>query len=299
MEDILAAVPPEPNPNTRRIVPRVWYDPNNGLAKVNLDLDFVSMDKATLLSTVTFEVSDVNNAEGVESKILAASPGIKQVHKLGTGETPVDCYMDMILMRMLVGEHSRCYIERKTTQTPINFTVRLLAIDNIKHVHQLSPQEVVELAGQYKESGVRMFKRWTRQAHVYFGRAHKLLVSYPGGKCLKACTVEEDGVDGEVVQTLLNNLLNNLAACLLAEERYEDVVQLLNDDEVDSQSEKAIYRKAQALYQLKRYEEAEKCIARFNNWQSNPALVKLSEMVRGQIKKDKEVFTNMVKKMFQ
>lgn len=299
MEDILAAVPPEPNPNTRRIVPRVWHDPEYGLAKVNLDLDYVSMDKATLLSTVTFEVADVNNAEGVESKILAAPPGTKQVHKLGTGETPVDCYMDIILMRMLIGEHSRCYIERKTTQTPINFTVRLLAIDDIKHVHQLSPPEVVALAGQYKETGVRMFKRWTRQAHVYFGRAHKLLVSHPGGKSLKACTVEEDGVDGEAVQALLTNLRHNLAACLLAEERYENVVELLDDEEVDSQSEKAIYRKAQALYHLKRYEEADKCIVGLNNWQSNPALVKLDEMARGQMKKDKEVFTNMVKKMFQ
>lgn len=256
------------------------------------------MAKATILSTITFEVADIENAEGVESKILTAGVG-EQVHKMGTGETEVDCHIEVFLMKMLIGEHSRCYVERKSTKKILNFTIRIKAIEGCKHVHQLNPVEIVALAGQYKESGVRMFKQWPHNAHLYFGRAHKLLHSFPGCKRLNECTMEKEGIDGTAIDALMQNLRHNLAACLLLEERYEAVVKILDDNVVDTVSEKAMYRKAQALYHLKRYKEAEKCFTALPQWQDNPALAKLSDMIRKQAVKEKDAYAKMMKKMFQ
>lgn len=279
------------------IVPKTWTDEKRGLSKVNLSLDFVSMTKATLLSTVTCVVEEVEGSEAVESDILGKVG--QQAHQMGTAETPVDCYIEDFLSQMLIGEVSRCAMRRKSPESkPLEFTIRVIGIENRRHMHQLSPKEVLELASQFKERGVRMFKKWPEHAHVYFGRAHKLLCSYPGQKRLSEYTVEEvDGIDGEVVAGLLNATRHNLAACLLLEKRYEDMIGLL-DQPGDAKSEKAMYRKAQALCHLQRHQEALKCFEEIV-WQDNPPMASLNATIREKMAREKDEYSTMVKKMFK
>lgn len=116
------------------------------------------MGKATELSTVTFELENIDNAAGVDSKLLSAPPG-KREHQMGTADTPVDVYIERLLRRMLMGEHSQCYIERKSTDHPVAFTIRLKKIHSRQHLHQLPTDKVFELAKRYKETGVKMFKK--------------------------------------------------------------------------------------------------------------------------------------------
>lgn len=255
------------------------------------------MVKATHFSTVTFEVDQIcKAAESVQSNILCGPHG-SHVHKMGTAETPVDCYIEVFLSRMLIGEHSRCYIERKAPKKPLQFTIRIKKIQSRRHLHQLTHQELIQGAAEYKERGVRMFKEWPLNAHVYFSRAYKMLTSFPRYKYIGAYTKEEDNIDGEEVLALMHTIRYNIAACLLLEERYEDVVNLLQHED-DGRSEKAMYRKAKALYHLKRYEEALGCYA-IVKWQSNPAMSALHKQIRDMMSAENDEYSKIVKKMFQ
>lgn len=280
----------------RRIVPRVWRDHELGLVKVNLGLEFVSMAKATLTSTVTFELEQVDIEEGLESCLLRGPPGVRE-YKIGTAETPIDCYVEVVLSRMLIGEYSRCHMERRTSKKMISFTIRVKGIKSRRHVHQLTTKELFTLATDYKERGVRMFKKWPIFAHIYFGRAFKLLNSYPDYKCMYDCSLEEDGIDGKEVMTLVHNVRHNLAACLMLEKNYGEVICLLDHPD-DVRAEKAMYRKAQALYHVKRYEDALECFQELD-WEQNPAMVKLNAMIRQEMVKESQEYTKMVRKMFQ
>lgn len=257
------------------------------------------MAKATHFSTVTFELDQIcEAAESVQSNILSTGPHGSHVHKMGTAETPVDCYIEIFLSRMLIGEHSRCYIERKTPKkAPIQFTIRIKKIQSRRHLHQLTFEELLKGAAEYKERGVRMFKEWPMHAHVYFSRAYKMLTSVPRYKYIGLYTKEEDGIDGEEVLAMLHTIRYNIAACLLLEERYGDVVNLLQHED-DGRSEKAMYRKAKALYHLKRYEEALGCYA-IVKWQGNPAMSALHKQIRDMMSVEKDEYSKIVKKMFQ
>ena len=285
-----------PEQATLRVIPKIWKDDTLGLSKVNSNGSYESIAKPTLLSTVTIEVEHVTNAEGVPSKILGAHPG-KQVHRMGTAETPLDFNVEVLLLKMLLGESSHASVARKTGKDHVTFSIRLLKIENLRYFHQLSTKELIELATEYKERGVRLFKEFPVLAHVYFGRAHKLLHSYPGYIHLRELTVEEDGIDGKELGVLASTVRSNLAACLLAEKRYEDLIDLLDRPE-DAQSEKAMYRKAQALSYVKRYEEALGCIEGVD-WQKNPAMFSLHGNIKDRLAKEKENYAAMVKKMFK
>lgn len=295
MEQLLAGV--QDDRIGQRIVRKIWRAPNKGLAKINLGLEFASMAKATLLSTVTFEISSIENDDGLESVILAAPPG-KQEHKIGTGETPIDLYIEVFLAKMLIGEHSRCYIARKFTQKLISFDIKLRGIQGRRHFHNLDPKGLYEVAGQYKEQGVRMFKKYPEFSHMYFSRAYKLLSSHQCYTCIPIYTVEENGVSGEDFGALLDTVRYNIAACLLLERRYEDLVGVLNMEQ-DLRSEKAMYRKAQALYYLECYDEALLCFKQLKNWQANPAIVNLSKQIKEAQAKQNANFTKICQKMFQ
>lgn len=293
--------------HTRRIVPKVWRDKRRGIGKLNLGLEFVSMARATELSTVTFDVDLIENVQGLDTNILSGGAGTRE-HKMGTAETPVDCYIEVLLKRMLIGEYSQCFIKRRLTKEALSFTLRLKTISRREFIHRLRPGEVFELAKQYKETAVRMFKKkYHPYAHDYFSRAHKLIYSLNvADKCLGEFTVEEDEIDGTELVNFLRTVMHNISACLLTEKRYEEVVDMLESmigcletgRNSDPLFEKAMYRKAQALYHLKRYEDAIKCLEELE-YQSCPKLKAMHETATEQVQKKDQEYVKMVKKMFQ
>lgn len=295
--------------HSKRIVPKTWRDQRRGIGKLNLGLEFVSMARATDLSTVTFEVDQIENAQGLDSKILMEGAG-KREYKMGTAETPTDCYIEVLLKRMLIGEYSQCFIVRRSSKNLVSFTVRLKMISRREYIHRLQPVEVFELAQQYKETGVRMFKRkYHTHAHGYFSRAQKLICSLtPVDKSLGDFRVEEEGVNGTEMIFFLRIVLHNISACLLLEERYEEAVNLLDSlmdcsdfetwRSVDPLFEKAMYRKAQALFKLKRYDETITCLEQLD-YKASPQLKAMYKTATEQVGKKDEEYVKMVKKMFK
>lgn len=263
------------------------------------------MARATELSTVTVELDRIENlAAEVDSKLLAEGPRTVE-HEMGTATTPVDCYLEVIFKNMLIGEHSHCFVERKSGKV-ISFTVRMKGMTGRRHIHQLTLPELVGQAKRYKETAVETFKKYPRLAHDYFARAHKLITSW-GQKDLAAWTMEADGVDGPEVQQLLRTIGHNISACLLLEKRYEETVMLLDgmmsgehggETEKEALFEKAMFRKAKALYELKRFQEAVNCLEKLD-YQSNPTLSAMHKTAQEQVRKENADYSSMVKKMFK
>ncbi|XP_063696216.1 protein Bride of doubletime isoform X1 [Culicoides brevitarsis] len=183
----------------------------------------------------------------------------------------------------------------------ISFTVSMKRIEHGGDWHEKSFSEILTLAKQYKEHGVKMFKQFPVQfAHFYFAKAAKCLLMYkPFGDLEERA--KNENVDASELIPLLRNIYTNIAACLLKQNRINDVIDLLGFVEWAEEPvpEKAVYRLATAYFSKKDYDKARDVIKKLPNYAENKELMALLAKINQESKAGDEKYANMVKKMFQ
>lgn len=292
-----AAVGPE-------LVPRIWTDGAHGLEKLKIDFRFETMEKANEFSTVELSIEDEVDglSADLESNLLRLDSKRSIVHKMGTAETPVDCYIEMLLQNMLIGEKSRCIIKRSAGKEPVRFIMKLRRIDSGGYLHQLSCGQAVDISKQYKEIGVRMFKRYPKFAQIYFCKAVKCLLSF--SPIEEIPTEEAKDIDVKEVVELIHNLYINISVGLIKERRFTEVVSVLDflDKDMDKKNalyEKGVFRKATAFFELKMYAEAKQLIETVDSFRTNAPLNGMYSKTLDKLNEENLQYSDLVKKMFK
>ncbi|XP_055617220.1 uncharacterized protein LOC129762728 [Toxorhynchites rutilus septentrionalis] len=277
------------------LVPGVWTDVTKGLRKERISFRFMSMTKPSYLSRCLITITNISGLSGRKSNILKPREEIvEQWIEIGTGITPVDCYIELFLIQMLTNETSKCVISCKNCE--ISFILNLLRIEDHGYYHDKSPEQMLTLAKQYKENGVKMFPEYTLFAHRYFNLA---------SKCLLACSPLEDLEPLEKkhdttreMQSLLEVLYLNISACLIRQCRYDEVLHVLGYlEKVEKPLDKAIYRKASAQFHIKLYKEAISTLERID-YTTNKDCMALYQRIKIAKQQEDIKYSNMVKKMF-
>lgn len=277
------------------LVPQIWTNEAKGLRKELLNFCFVSMTKPSELSRCLVTISETSDLGGRESNIL--EPGVTITERwieIGMALTPIDCYVELFLMQMLANEKSKCIVSCKTTN--ISFVLKLLRVEDDGYYFTKSPKQMLALAKQYKANGVSMFPKYTLFAHRYFNRA---------AKCLLTCAPLEDldpaleGADTiSEMLSLLETLHLNISACLIKQNRHEEVLHALDYvDQQEKPSEKATYRKALAQFHIKLFPEATETLERID-YASNKDCLALHQRIKATRQHEDSKYNNMVKKMF-
>lgn len=274
-----------------------WTMPAKGLRKKVLSLENIKfLDKPHLVSKVMIKVEEVQYLTGRESQYLSNELIEQdQIIEIGSALSPVDYYVELLVRQFVVGERAHCFIATKKEE--ISFILTLLKIEETKEIYTLNVTEMYALAKRYKENGVVMFKHYPIFSHAYFSRAAKFLISC---KPFEGLIVSKDGISSEEMQTLFTQIQTNLAACLLNEHRYEDVLyQTKFVEEHANATEKSIYRRAMAFYHLKEFEKAQKLIAGVPNYQRKKEFAELLQRLEKSWRTSNEQYKNVVKRMFR
>ncbi|XP_037944577.1 peptidyl-prolyl cis-trans isomerase FKBP5 [Teleopsis dalmanni] len=281
-----------------------WKLEKKGLKKKVIDLKFTELEKPNKVSKVIIKVAKFGNLNDRPSLYLRADKiDNSQELTMGTAITPVDYYLEMLVQQMVLGEKAHCFMRTASHKnddnedSDLNFIITLEEIISFKEFHKLDVKEMYNLAVQYKECGVKMFKEYPKFAHDYFSRAAKCLITY---QPFEPLTADADGVDGEEMKALLIQIQTNLAACLLMEERYEDVIYLTQFVEsVADPSEKSIYRRAVAFYNIKEFAKAQELIEKVPNYKEKKEFVKLQQNVKQSWTVSNNQYKDILKRMFK
>lgn len=278
----------------RHLSETIWWDEERGMRKKIIHLDYSSMEKPSMLSKCHILISQIENPHGYESNYLKEA---ESVIEIGYPTTVVDYFIEEFLKQMLVGEKSHCSIvPRSGPET--SFILELKLNHSECPWFKLTVKEIYEHAKKTKEAGVVMFKNCRPIAQVLFNHAAKCLLSFAP---FEALTIKTEEIDGEELQQLLDNIYTNIAACLLKEKRYDDVIDLLKNiaERSDQQPlpEKAIYRLALAHFYIKQYDEAKAQIERLD-YKENATFRNLHTDILTEINAYKTNYSSMVKKMF-
>jgi tetratricopeptide (TPR) repeat protein len=280
----------------QHLIDKVWENAGKGLRKEVIDFRYCSVVKASELSKCLIEVLEVNNLDPEKH----TSNYLENIEKelwveIGYGVTAIDCYVEEFLKQMFTNETSKCSITTKSSGV-VEFTIRLKRIEFGGYYCEQTASRMFELAKLYKENGVKMFKEYTLFAHNYFNLAAKCLLSFNPFDDIDDLT--DSTIKKSDFEELLQNIYLNIAACLVKEQRYEDIIHVLNYSIAqDSPSDKAVYRLALAYFHLKQFENAKNTIERIN-YKSSKDLVQLMGKIYECWKVDHNKYSNMVKKMF-
>uniref|UniRef100_A0A1A9W9E5 FKBP_N_2 domain-containing protein n=1 Tax=Glossina brevipalpis TaxID=37001 RepID=A0A1A9W9E5_9MUSC len=254
-----------------------WEMPHKGLYKKVLAMDYKKLNKPTILSKVIVNIQEVKNLNGRETLYLIDQNANQDLTmEMSAALTPIDYYLEILVQQMIEGETAQCSLQTKTDKI-----MCILTLKNIlesEEIQNLTAPEMYQLALRYKENGVKMFKTYPKFAHEYFTRAAKCLISY---KKFENLTKIQDGIEGKDMLDLMLQIHTNLAACLLNEKRYEDVIYHTKFVENSSHpAEKSIYRRAVAYYHMKEYELAQKTIEKLPNYREKKEFVNLSQKIK-------------------
>lgn len=273
-----------------------WSDATRGLHKKVLSLEFQAVEKPLSESSVVFTITKpCKDLGGRPSKYLDTETRTEQTMLIGTAVTPIDCYLEILLQQFLPGETSACSIKSKSGEQ-LEFELKLERITENTQVDKLNAADLYKLALRYKENGVVMFKTFPKFAFDYFTRAAKLLITY---KPFDKLNKKTNGIEGSELETLFVQIQTNLAACLLQEKRYEHVVYHTEFVEtMENPSEKSIYRRALAFYNLKEFEKAQKMIERVPNYEEKREFSKLRDNIASSWKNSNASYKQVVQRMF-
>jgi len=270
-----------------------WKLETKGLRKKVLAIDFKALDKPDQVSKVVVRIDQVQNLNGRPSKFLL-SPEESTELEMGTALTPVDYYVELLIRQMIVGQQALCSIRTKNDE--ISFVVTLEDILESQEIQKLNVKEMYILALRYKENGVIMFKAYPQFAHDYFSRAAKCLISY---KPFDNLSLKQDGVAQSDMQSLFLQIQTNLAACLLLQKRYEDVIyQTRFVMTMAEPSEKSIYRRAMAFFHIEDFEQAQKTIEKIPNYQEKKEFLQLYLRIAESWKSSNDRYKHVVQRMF-
>lgn len=278
-------------------IEKEWSDDKKGLHKELISFKFQSVTKPTDLSKCCVAITELNGL-----KDHHATQYLRDEHRnadywitINNALTPIDCYVELFLKRMLIGEISRCSIKTKSGDY-ISFVMRLIRVEFGGYYFSKDLQEIVSLAQHYKENGVKMYKDYPLFAQRYFNQAAKLLISCEPFNTLKERKTGE--MDPVKLRDLLENILTNICQCLIKQERYDEAAHVMEfANRTENVPEKAIYRRANALYLLGKLDDAKQTIERIN-YKDNKECLLLHTNIVEKLKQSDSNYRKMIKNMF-
>lgn len=270
--------------------PFLWEDKQKNIKKelisINSKKDY---EKPTEIAICTIQLTYNSNIDS-KSSYLISNPDSYTLSnvQIGFANNPIDIYIEYIITQMLLGEKSRCTIETKSGFV-IDFICELLEIAENPIYFELTSLQMYNYALKFKECGVHLFKNHPLFAQNYFSKA---------AKCLISLSIIQTLENKQEIDVLLRTIYINLAACFLKQNRNEDVLYVLkSDDQLLMRQEKAIYRKAHAYYNLKRYEEARTTLS-LCDYKKISEMIALWNKIRNDEKSSNKQYSSIVKKMF-
>lgn len=293
----IAEIPPRSSNNDEQLVPAIWHNEEKGLRKELVEYEYFSIDKPTELSKCLVSIKNIVNIN-TEHDTKYLKENVEEFWiEIGNAITPIDYYIELLLMEMLTNESSNCFIKTKSSDNEIEFLMKLINIKSVKYYFELSSDEMYILAESYKNNGVQMFTKYPKFAQQYFNTAAKCLLSHQPFVDLDMAEANNQ-YKSMNFQELLNIIYMNISACLIKEKRFDEIIYLLKfvDDE-PAPTEKAIYRRAFAFFNTKKYLEARQVIERIN-FKNNKTLSSLYNDINSAEKKDNMSYDNIVRKMF-
>jgi tetratricopeptide (TPR) repeat protein len=282
----------------KHLIDRVWEDAAKGLRKEVINFRYCSIVKASELSKCLIDVIHIDNLDPKVHKtnyILEENIGKEIWVDIGHSVTAVDCYIEELLKQMLTNETSKCFIKTKSSGT-LAFTLRLKRIEFGGYYYEQDALKMFEIARNYKENGVKMFKEFPRFAQNYFNLAAKCLLAFGS-----IGEIDQVLKDTELTKSnwedLLQNVYSNVAACLIKEKRFNEILPIMDFvNRQKSPSEKAVFRLATAYLNINRYEDAKKTIEKVD-FKANKELVQLMSKIQLDWKSSNDKDKDMMKKM--
>lgn len=278
-------------------IEKEWCDEKKGLRKELVAFKFQSVTKANDLSKCCVAITDVNGLKDQHASKYLRDERRNQDFWITINDAvlPIDCYIELFLKRMLIGETSRCSIKTKSGDY-ISFVIKLIRVEFGGYYYSKSLAEIVTLAQHYKENGVKMYKDYPLFAQDYFNKAAKLLISCEPFETLKER--ESNEANPQELRVLLEAILSNICQCLIKQERYDEAAHVTEfADRTDGVPEKAIYRRANALYFLGKLEDAKQTIERINYKDKKECLLLHTNIVE-KLKHADSNYRKMIKNMF-
>lgn len=280
-------------------IEKLWTDDKKGLKKELVSFQYQSMTKANDLSKCLVSITEIKNlCDEHDTKYLRDVNAANEYWiSITKALTPIDCYVELFLKRMMMGETSRCSITTKTGVI-ISFVIHLIRIEFGGYMYAKDFHTVLTLAQRYKENGVKMFKRYPLFAHDYFNKAAKVLISCEPFETLAEREIGMTEADPVKLRELLENILMNISACLIKQERYDEAAYVMEfADRPENVSDKAIYRRANALYYWGKLDDARQTIERIN-YKDNKECLNLYVNISKKLAQSDQTYRSMVKKMF-
>lgn len=280
-------------------IEKEWSDEKKGLHKVLISFKYQSTTKANDLSKCCVAITELNGL-----KDHHASEYLRDERKnldywitLSNALTPIDCYVELFLKQMLIGETSRCSIKTKSGDY-ISFVMRLIRVEFGGYMYAKKLPEIISIAQHYKENGVKMFKEYPLFAHEYFNKAAKILISCQPFETLREREMGMTEADPVKLRELHETILTNISLCLIKEKRYDEAVHVMEfADRPDNVTDKQIYRRANALYLFGRLEDARQTIERIN-YKDIKECVILHNNITEKLKQSDQNYKKMIKNMF-
>lgn len=277
-----------------------WSDEKKGLRKELISFSFQSITKANDLSKCCIALTELNGL-----KDHHASEYLRHEHRnseywitLSNALTPIDCYVEIFLKRMLIGETSRCSIKTKSGNF-ISFVIRLIKIEFGGYMYLKKIPEIFTIVQHYKENGVRIFKEYPLFAHDYFNRAVKLLISCEPFETLGERDIGMSETDPVKLREMLENNLSNISQCLIKQQRYDEALYVTEfADQPENVNEKAIYRRANALYLLGKLDDAKDTIERIVNFKDKKECFNLHKNIVEKLEHSNQNYRKIIKNMF-
>lgn len=274
-----------------------WCDEAKGLRKELIAFKYQSVTKPNDLSKCGVAITELNGL-----KDHHGSKYLRDEHRnldfwitINDALSPIDCYVELFLKRMLIGETSRCSIKTKSGDY-ISFVMRLIRIEFGGYYYSRSLTDIVTLTQHYKDNGVKMYKHYPLFAQHYFNKAAKLLISCEPFETLKER--ESGEVNLAELRELLETILSNICQCLIKQERYDEAAHVIKfADRTENVPEKAIYRRANVLYLLGNLEDAKQTIERINYKDKKECLLLHTNIVE-KLKQSNSNYRKMIKNMF-
>lgn len=280
-------------------IEKEWVDESKGQHKELISFKFQSTTKANDLSKCCVAITELNGL-----KDHHASEYLRDEHRnldywitLSNATTPIDCYVEVFLKRMLIGETSRCSIKTKSGDF-ISFILRLIRVEFGGYLYGKNLTEIITIAQHYKEMGVKMFKDYPLFAHDYFNKAAKLLISCEPFETLAERQKGMTEADPVKLREILETILSNISLCLIKQQRYDEAAHVMEfADRPNNVSDKQIYRRAIALYHLGKLDDAKQTIERINYKDKKECLLLHNNIVE-KLKESNQNYRKMVKNMF-
>lgn len=278
-------------------IDKEWCDEKKGLRKELIAFKFQSVMKPTDLSKCCVAITELHGLKDCHSSNHLRNEQRSRDFWITINDAlcPIDCYVECFLKHMLMGETSRCSITTKSGDH-LSFVIKLIRIESGGYYYSKSLAEIVQLAQRYKENGVKMYKDYPLFAQDYFDKAAKLLISCEPFETLQER--ESGNINATELRQLLETILSNICQCLIKQQRYDEAAHVMEFAErTENVPEKAIYRRANALYLLGRLEDAQRTIERINYKDQKECLLLHTNIVE-KLKQSNSNYRKMIKNMF-